>query len=728
MSAELSRRSVLKWGAGVGGGIAIGVFPELAVGAEPAAPASFQPSAWLEIFPDNKILVTVHKAEMGQGVATSLPLLIAEELEVAPAALSIRFAQYGRVFRNPELLVQVTGGSSSVRTSWQMLRDAGATARELLRSAAADAWKVSRDGCEAKDGKILHAESKKEATYGELAAAASKVVMAPPAKLREKNFKRIGQPTHRLDAQPKVTGTAEFGIDVKVDDLLTAVVLRCPVPGGRAVSFNAAKARNSPGIVRVIKIPQGVAVVARHYWQARRAAQLVEVGWDEGEKAAMSSATIREKWVELGKKDGDRVRNEGDALKALEGAATKLEAVYELPYMNHATMEPMNATAWVRHGKCTVWAPTQGIGLARDVAARVSGLALSNIEVNATYMGGGFGRRATQDFVGEAVAISKELQRPVKVIWSREDDMHHGAHRPASYNVLRAGLDASGKLVAWHHRVVQPSILNGTAGNWMSAMLPRASTGMVGVLGKAVSGLAKVFDSTSHEGASTMPYSIPNLAVDYVWDDPGIQLGFWRSVGHSIHGFVVEGFLDEAAHAAKKDPLEFRQALLGDAPRHKRVLELAASKAGWGSKLPAGRFRGLAQHESFHSFAACVAEVAVIDGAIKVHKLTMAIDCGTAVNPDGVRQQLESGAIYGLSAAMKQQITWDRGRIVQSNFHDYPPIRMNESPEIECHIVPNDAPPTGCGEPGVPVIAPAVANAVFAATGKRLRSLPFKLA
>jgi isoquinoline 1-oxidoreductase subunit beta len=723
---EVSRRSLLKYGAGVGGGLAIGVFPEVALGAE--AGGSFQPSAWLEIFPDGTIFATLHKAEMGQGVATSLPLLMAEELEVPASALTVRFAQYGRVFRNPELLVQVTGGSSSVRTSWQLLREAGATARELLLTAAADSWKVPRAELVAHDGKVAHAQSKKEQSYGELAGAAARVVMAPPAKLRESGFKRIGQPTHRLDAKAKSNGTAQFGIDVKVDDMLTAVVLRCPVPGGRAVSFNAAKARTSPGIVRVLKIPQGVAVVAKHYWQARRAAALVEVGWDEGSKAELSSKSIREKWVELSKRDGDRVRSDGDAIGALDKAATKLEAVYELPYMNHATMEPMNATAWVRHGKCTVWAPTQGLGLARDVAARITGFPLSQIEVNATFMGGGFGRRATQDFVGEAVAVSKELGRPVKVVWSREDDMHHGAHRPASYNVLKGGLDASGKLLAWHYKVVQPSILNGTAGTWMSAMMPRTAPGVVGLIGKAVSGLAKVFDSTSHEGASTMPYAVPNLAVDYLWDDPGIQLGFWRSVGHSIHGFVVESFVDELAHAAKRDPLAFRQDLLAAAPRHKRVLELAATKAGWGGKLPEGRFRGLAQHESFHSFAACVAEVSVADKEIKVHKLTMAIDCGTAVNPDGVRQQMESGAIYGLSAALKQQITWERGRVVQSNFHDYPPVRMSESPEIETHIVPNDGPPTGCGEPGVPVIAPAVANAVFAATGQRLRSLPLKLA
>lgn len=725
MNAPLSRRSVLKWGAGIGGGLALGVFPEVALGEEAA---SFRPSAWLEVFPDGRILATVHKAEMGQGVATSLPLLLAEELEVPASALTVRFAEYGRVFRNPELLVQVTGGSSSVRTSWQLLREAGATARELLLTAAADTWKVGREGLVAQDGKVLHAASKREATYGELAGAAAKVLVAPRAQLREKGFRRIGKPTHRLDAGAKVDGTAQFGIDVKVEDLLTAVVLRCPVPGGRATSFNASKARGSPGVVRVLKIPQGVAVVAKHYWQARKAAALVEVGWDEGPKAGMSSQAIREKWVELAKRDGDRVRSEGDVIAALGKAATTLEAVYELPYMNHATMEPMNATAWVRHGRCTVWAPTQGLGLARDVAARVTGFALSNIEVHATYMGGGFGRRATQDFVGEAVAVSKELGRPVKVVWSREDDMHHGAHRPASYNVLKAGLDARGKLLAWHYKVVQPSILNGTAGTWMSAMMPRTAPGVVGLIGKAVSGLAKVFDSTSHEGASTMPYAVPNLAVDYLWDDPGIQLGFWRSVGHSIHAFVVESFVDELAHAAKADPLAFRQELLGGAPRHKRVLELAAREAGWGKKLPEGRFLGLAQHESFHSFAACVAEVSVVEKEIKVHKLTMAIDCGTAVNPDGVRQQLESGAIFGLSAALKQQITWERGRVVQSNFHDYPPIRMAESPEISSHIVPSDAPPTGCGEPGVPVIAPAVANAVFAATGQRLRSLPLKLA
>lgn len=725
MNTTLSRRSLLEWGAGVGGGLAIGVFPEAALAGEADA---FRPSAWLEIFPDGRIVATVHKAEMGQGVATSLPLLLAEELEVPASALEIRFATYGRVFKNPELLVQVTGGSSSVRTSWQPLREAGAAARELLRTAAADTWKVSREQCEALDGKVVHAGSKRNATYGELAAAASRVVAAPAVAPRQKDFRQLGKPTHRLDALPKVTGKATFGIDVKVDDLLTAVVLRCPVPGGRPISFNASKARHSPGIVRVLAIPQGVAVVAKHYWQARRAAALVQVGWDEGPKGSMSSGSIRARWAELSKKPGDRVRSEGDAAAALGRAATKLEAVYELPYMNHATMEPMNATAWVRRGKCTVWAPTQGIGLARDVAARLTGFPLSDIEVHATYMGGGFGRRATQDFVGEAVAISKELGRPVKVVWSREDDMHHGAHRPASYNVLQGGLDASGKLLAWHYKVVQPSILNGTAGTWMSAMMPRTAPGVVGLIGKAVSSLAKVFDSTSHEGASTMPYAVPNLAVDYVWDDPGIQLGFWRSVGHSIHGFVVESFIDELAHAAKKDPLAFRQELLAGAPQHKRVLELAALKAGWGTPLPEGRFRGLAQHESFRSFAAAVAEVSVVEKEIKVHRLVLAIDCGLAVNPDGVRQQLESAAIYGLSAALKQQITWERGRVQQSNFHDYPPIRMAESPLVETHIVPSDAPPTGCGEPGVPVIAPAVANAVFAATGQRLRRLPLKLA
>jgi isoquinoline 1-oxidoreductase beta subunit len=551
---------------------------------------------------------------------------------------------------------------------------------------------------------VIHRPTGRVVTYGALADKAGQlpVPQNPTLKTRDQ-FKLIGKKMARLDTPDKVTGRAIYGIDVTVPDMLVASVERCPVFGGKVASFDATKARGVKGVRQVVQISSGVAVVADRYWAAQRGREALSIRWDEGPTAQASSPDISKAYATLSQQPGPVARREGNVAKGLGEATRRLEAVYELPFQAHATMEPQNCTAHVRPDGCDVWAPAQNQSGTHETAMRITGLPREKVRVHITMLGGGFGRRGETDYVVDAVEVSKAIGAPVKVIWTREDDIRHDFYRPATYNLVRGGLDAQGMPVAWHHRIVGPGILH------QRGLPPNQ------------------IDRTMVEGAANMPYDIPNIEVDWIFKEVGVPVGFWRSVGASQNAFLVESFIDELAVAAKKDPYEYRRALLGKNPRHKGVLELAATKAGWGTPLPADRHRGIAVAFSYGSWAAEVAEVSVApDGKVRVHRVVCAIDCGLAVNPDQVIAQVEGAIVYGLTAALYGAITIEKGRVQQSNFHDYPMLRINEMPVIEVHIMPSSAPPGGAGEPGTPPIAPAVANAVFAATGKRVRQLPIR--
>jgi CO/xanthine dehydrogenase Mo-binding subunit len=582
----------------------------------------------------------------------------------------------------------------------------------------------------ASDGAIRHLASGRSATYEELAHDAAWVPTPPKPELKKPEaYKYVGQPLPRKDAVAKSTGTAGFGMDVQVPDMRIAVVVRPPSFGGKVRSFDGAAAKASPGVDAVVNLGYGVGVVASTYWHARQAAEKLAITWDEP-RASVSSESIRADWAKDMEGAGKPAFKLGDAPGALAGAAKKIHAVYEAPYLAHAPMEPMNCTAHVTKDKCEIWAPTQSAGIGQAVGVELTGLPYEKVQVHSTFLGGGFGRRVGDDFVKDAVLLSREVGKPVKVVWSREDDIKQGIFRPASYHEISGGLDAQGNVVAVHHKVATPSILVQVLAPFVSASMPNwLPLGIKKGMGGAVAGMiGGNVDPTQIEGAADPGYSFPNHKVELYARDPGIPLAFWRSVGHSFNAFVMESFIDELAHAAGKDPLEFRRAMLKDSPRHKAVMDQVAEKAGWGSPLPKGRFRGIAQHFSFASYAAAVAEVSVDKDEIRVHRIVTGLDCGRIVNPDIVRAQLEGAAIYGLSHGLKQKITIDKGGVVQSNFHDYELLRIHEAPVIETILVQSTEVPTGVGEPGVPPIAPAVANAVFAATGKRLRRMPLALA
>ncbi|MDE2088651.1 MAG: xanthine dehydrogenase family protein molybdopterin-binding subunit [Gammaproteobacteria bacterium] len=707
-AVKLSRREFLKVGAAAGGGLLIGFhLPLLGRLAEAAEkPLVFAPNAWIRIGADNSVTFMVARSEMGQGVMTSLPMLIAEELEVNLDKVRLEMAPADPAYVNPLLGLQATGGSTSVRSAWEPLRQAGAAARGLLIEAAAKTWGVTPESCRAQNGGVIHAASGRHLSYGRLAAIAATLPVPEEVFLKEpKEFKIIGKPVPRLDSPPKVDGRASFGIDAKVPGMLIASVLRCPVFGGKAASYNAHQAMAVKGVRHVLQISSGLAVVADHFWAALQGRKALEVKWDYGPHAGLSSAVITHMFEQASEHPGTVARSEGDAAAALKRGAKRLEAVYQVPYLAHATMEPMNCTAHVRKDGCDIWAPTQAQGPAQQTAARLTGLPPSAIRIHTTYLGGGFGRRFEQDFLSDAVEISKSIGIPVKVIWTREDDMQHDVYRPATYNRLHAALDKNGLPTAWTHRIAGPSIL--------ARVFPDS--------------VKNGIDRTSVDGAANIPYAIPNLHVDYVMVNPGVPVGFWRSVGNSQNAFIVESFLDEIAAAGRHDPYELRRTLLAHAPRHRAVLELAAAKAGWGKPPAHGRYRGIAVHESFASYVAQVAEVSVSkEGAVRVHRVVCAVDCGTVVNPNTVAAQMESAIVYGLTAALKGEITLEHGRVVQSNFDNYPLLRMHEMPDVEVHVMASEAPPGGVGEPGTPPIAPAVANAVFAATGKRVRRLPIR--
>ena len=672
----------------------------------------FAPNAWLQVGTDGNVTLTIDKSEMGEGNHTALAMLIAEELDADWTKVKI-----GPVPDNPARWSRrmSTGGSTSVRTSWDILRKAGATARTMLVAAAAQTWGAEPAACSTDNGVVSHAGTTHRLTYGELATKAASIPVPENPPLKDpKDFRLLGKRTHRLDTPSKVNGTAQFGIDVRVPRMLIASVERSPVFGGRVKSFDATRTKAMPGVRHVVQLEStpwtgtgawgvgtesGVAVVADTYWQAVEGRRALQITWDEGANATLGD--IPGKLASLANQAGVSARKDGDAAAALAGAAKQIDAVYTVPFLHHATMEPMNCTAHVRADGCDVWAPTQNQTRAQQVAAEAAGLPIDKVRIHTTLLGGGFGRRLESDFVAEAVRISRAVKAPTKVIWSREDDTKHGFYRPATYNRLVAGLDAQNKPLAWTHHIVAPPIL------------------------LKYGPLQNGIDRTLIDGAADMPYGISNVFVDQVAADLPVPLGFWRSVGASQNAFVVECFMDEVAAAAGRDPYEFRRELLQAKPRHLRTLELAATKAGWGTPLPPGRGRGIAIAEWEPTTCAEVAEVSVAsDGTVRVHRVVCAVDCGQVVNPDTLEAQMQGGVVFGLSAALYGEITIANGRVKQGNFTDYPVLRIPEMPVVEVYTVPSTDALGGIGEPSVPPTAPAVCNAIFAATGRRIRSLP----
>jgi isoquinoline 1-oxidoreductase subunit beta len=744
------RRFLIVAGALVGGGLLLGYAlrgrDRLArVSAFARGKDEVALNAWVKITPDGSVTVAVSHQEMGQGVYTSLPMLVAEEMDADWNRVRAEQAPVDKIYGNyvilgdglpispedhgtvatvvrwvgfkmgEELGVLATGGSTSVRDAWEPMRIAGASAREMLVNAAAVRWKVAPNECTTANSFVIHKVSGRKLGYGELTMDVAGMTPPHAPRLKErKDYRLLGKPVPRLDVHAKVTGKAEFGIDVRLPDMIYAAVAQCPVFGGKLASYDETAVKSLPGVQAVVAIPQGVAVVAGSYWRAKNALTQLPITWDEGPNATLDSNAIQAQFVrDLEHGRATKYRGDGDAAAAIGMAAKTIEAQYQVPFLAHATMEPMNCTAMIKDGKCEVWAPNQSPSLVKWVASRVAELDGDSVTVHTTFLGGGFGRRAENDFVIQAVTLAKALPgRPVKVIWSREEDIQHDVYRPAAIAKFRGALDAGGKPVALWNRIVGPSVTR----DFMDRLLP-------------FGGMDYPPDKTNAEGAADMPYEFPNLRVEHVLSKTPVPVGFWRSVGHSYNAFFTECFVDEMAAAAGADPYEFRRGLLTRHARHRIVLETAAAKAGWGKPLMRGVGRGIALHESFRSIVAQVAEVEVTsDGRIDVHRVVCVVDCGTAINPDTIAAQMESGIVFGLSAALQGEITIAKGRVQQSNFPNYDVVRLAQAPEVEVHIVESAAPLGGIGEPGTPPIAPAVANAIFAATGKRIRRLPIRAA
>jgi isoquinoline 1-oxidoreductase beta subunit len=706
---NMSRRDFLKTAAMVGGSLMLGF--HLPLGKfEAEAAGNFTPNAFIRIGTDNSLTFIINHSEMGQGVYTSLPMLIAEELECDWTKIRVEAAPVDPVYNHTAFGTQMTGGSSSVWSEFDRLRQVGAAAREMLISAAAAEWKVARESCRAINGKVVHTGGRL-LTYGQLAEKAASMPVPKKVPLKDPSeFRIIGRPALRLDSPEKVSAQAIFGIDARVPGMLTALIARPPVFGAKVATIDSRKARMVPGVRKVVRVPSGVAVVATGFWAAKKGRDALKITWDKGPGANLSTTNMRERYAEQAKTPGVVARKEGDPVQALLKAAKQITAEYEVPYLAHATMETLNCLVVPHADGCDIWTGTQFQTVDRNAAAQVLGFMPEKVMIHTTFLGGGFGRRANprSDFVVEAAHVAKAVKKPVKVIWTREDDIKGGYYRPLWYDRLNAGLDKEGNPISWVHTIVGQSIMHGSP------------------FEKRMHG-KDFIDPTSVEGAKEIVYDIPNIRVDLHSPVNAVPVQWWRSVGHSHTGFVVESFIDEIAHAAGKDPYEFRQGLLAAHPRHLGVLKLAASKAGWGRPLQKGRARGIAVHESFKSFVAQVAEVSVSpEGKVSVHRVVCAVDCGRDVNPLTIEAQMESGIVFGLTAALHGAITLKDGRVEQSNFNDYPMLSMNEMPAVEVHIVQSDEKPGGIGEPGVPPIAPAVCNAIFALTGKRIRTLPIR--
>jgi isoquinoline 1-oxidoreductase beta subunit len=707
-------------------------------------------TGWIRIATDGRVIVQVPRQEMGQGVTTALPLLVAEEMDADPALVRFEQAPVDGFYANATILgdgvpmrpddagwiaqfmrvtqyklgevlgLQATGGSTSVRDAWEPMRRAGAAARAMLLETAADRFDVPTAECKVENGKIIHAASGKTATFGDLALDAAKRAIPDDIALKQRDqFRLLGKPQPRLDIPSKVDGSALFATDVRRPGMLYAAIAQCPVFGGQLKSFDASKAEGRKGVKGVYDLPAtstsaaAVVAVAERYWQARTALADVEIVWDEGVHGSHDTAAQRSRYQELLRSGKARTYESlGNIDVALAAPATTVTADYFTPYLAHATMEPINCTAMVKDGACEVWVGNQAPTLVRWFAARAAGIDSEKVRVHTPYLGGGFGRRAEMDVVMQAVMLAAKLPGvPVQLIWSREEDMQHDVYRPMAAARFDAALDSTGSISGWRNRIVGQSCTGGIT----ARLLPAAASDLMK-------------DKTNAEGAFDLPYAMPNRLVEHVLTHEPVPVGFWRSVGHSYNAFFTESFLDECAHAAKQDPFQYRMAMLGHAPRHAKVLKVAAEKSGWGEPLLPGTGRGIALAESFHAIVAQVAEVEVTGDKPRVRRIVCAIDCGFAVNPDTVVAQMESGIIYGLTAALYGEITVKQGRVEQSNFFDYPMVLLAETPELEVHIVESGIEHLGgVGEPGTPPVAPAVCNAIFAATGKRIRSLPIRL-
>ncbi len=705
---RLSRRGFLQTGAAAGGGLMLSLsLPFRSDDAQAGDADGFAPNAFIRIAGDGQIILTMPYVEMGQGTYTSIPMLIAEELEVDLKQVQLQHAPPNeKLYGNPLLGgIQATGNSNAVRASWQPLRQAGAIARTMLVSAAARRWHVDPASCRAQSGEVLHAPTGRRFNYGELAADAARLPVPDNVTLkRPEDFKLIGTPAKRLDAAAKVNGTAVYGIDVRPPGVKIATLAQSPAFGGRVKRVDDAAARAVKGVRQIVRLDDAVAVVADHMGAAKKGLAALVIEWDDGPHAKLNTDAIVGELEQATLKSGPVAQNIGDVDKAMASAITKVEATYRVPFLAHATMEPMNCTVHVRQDGCEVWVGNQAIARVQAAAAKTAGLPLDRVVVHNHLIGGGFGRRLEADGVARAVEIARQVDGPVKVVWTREEDIQHDMYRPTFFDRLSAGLDEKGMPIAWTHRFAGSSVI--------ARYLPPAfSNGL---------------DPDTTEGAINLTYALPNLHVEYLRvEPPGIPTAFWRSVGPSHNVFVVESFMDELAAAAKQDPVAYRLALLDKTPRAKAVLALAAEKAGWGQPLPERVGRGVSLQFVFATYMAHVAEVEVSkDGAVRVRRVVCAVDCGTVVNPDTVRAQIQSAIMFGVTAALYGEITLKDGRVEQTNFDSYQILRMNEAPTIDVHIVQNFEPPGGMGEAGTSAIVPAVTNAIFAATGKRLRKLP----
>jgi isoquinoline 1-oxidoreductase beta subunit len=723
-TSEVTRRDFIRVGVTAGAAFTLAFYlpgcgpaERTAKGGAAAAGPAFEPNAFLRIGRDGSVTVVSKHLEMGQGSYTGLATIVAEELDADWSKVKVEGAPAdAKRYNNLQWgQAQGTGGSSSIANSWEQLRKAGATARAMLVAAAAADWKVPAGEITVENGLVRHAGSKREVTFGELAPKAAAVTPPANVPLKDpKSFRYIGRaaPLPRLDAADKSRGTASFTQDVQLDGMLTAVVAHPPLFGATVKGFDPAKAKAVPGVVDVVQIPTGVAVLAKSFWSAKKGRDALQVEWDTSKASKVGSAELTAQYLALAGKPGKVARKDGNPTAALARAAKVVEATYEFPFLAHAALEPLNCVVRLDAGGCEIWNGEQMQTGDQAGVAQLLGLPPEKVVLHMLYAGGSFGRRANpkSDYVLEAASIAKASggKAPVKMVWTREDDMLAGWYRPAYVHRVRAGLDRAGKPVAWSQRIVGQSILTGSP---FEAFAVKDG-----------------IDFSSIEGVVDLPYKVGAIQVELHTTNPGIPVQWWRSVGHTHTGYATEAFVDELAAAAKQDPVAFRRGLLAGSPRHLGVLELAAEKSGWGSPLPEGRARGIAVHKSFDSYVAEVAEVSLAsDGSVKVHRVTCAVDCGVAVNPDVIRAQMEGGIAYGLSAALYGEVTLDQGAVQQTNFHQYRVLRLPEMPVVEVHIVPSAEAPTGVGEPGVPPIAPAVANALFALTGRPVRKLPIRV-